>query len=43
MVSDLILFQVARWAENLDQKIDLKINTPDDRTLEKMGGKVLQK
>ncbi|CAO3665810.1 unnamed protein product [Umbelopsis ramanniana] len=35
--------RVARWAENLDQKIDLKINTPDDRTLEKMGGKVLQK
>ncbi|KAJ2959987.1 hypothetical protein NQZ79_g4545 [Umbelopsis isabellina] len=35
--------RVARWAENLDQKIDMRTNTPDDSMLEKMGGKVLQK
>ncbi|KAI8884137.1 hypothetical protein K501DRAFT_248302 [Backusella circina FSU 941] len=34
---------VAQWAKNLDQKINLKINTPDDRELKRLGGRVAQR
>jgi hypothetical protein len=30
------------WAKNLDQKISMKIHTPDERELKKLGGKVAQ-
>ncbi|KAI8642566.1 hypothetical protein BD408DRAFT_416434 [Parasitella parasitica] len=33
---------VAQWVKNLDQKISLKIHTPDDRELKRLGGRVLQ-
>ncbi|OAD05251.1 C2H2-type zinc finger transcription factor [Mucor lusitanicus CBS 277.49] len=33
---------VAQWVKNLDQKIALKIHTPDDRELKRLGGRVLQ-
>ncbi|GAA5807692.1 hypothetical protein MFLAVUS_001066 [Mucor flavus] len=33
---------VAQWAKNLDQKISMKIHTPDDRELKRLGGRVLQ-
>ncbi|CEI97683.1 hypothetical protein RMCBS344292_11813 [Rhizopus microsporus] len=33
---------VIQWAKNLDQKISLKIHTPDERELKKLGGRVLQ-
>ncbi|CAO0798763.1 unnamed protein product [Mucor circinelloides] len=33
---------VAQWVKNLDQKISLKIHTPDDRELKRLGGRILQ-
>ncbi|KAI9269863.1 hypothetical protein BY458DRAFT_510644 [Sporodiniella umbellata] len=30
------------WAKNLDQKISMKVNTPDERELKKLGGKLFQ-
>ncbi|KAL9558617.1 hypothetical protein MBANPS3_000826 [Mucor bainieri] len=33
---------IAQWVKNLDQKISLKIHTPDDRELKRLGGRVLQ-
>lgn len=37
------LYSVAQWAKNLDQKISMKIHTPDDRELKRLGGRVLQR
>lgn len=39
----LLVFIVIQWAKNLDQKISLKIHTPDERELKKLGGRVLQR
>ncbi|KAI8140367.1 hypothetical protein BJV82DRAFT_645835 [Fennellomyces sp. T-0311] len=33
----------AQWAKNIDQKIAMKVNVPEDRELEKWGGKILKK
>ncbi|KAI9278683.1 hypothetical protein BDA99DRAFT_13548 [Phascolomyces articulosus] len=32
-----------QWAKNIDQKIAMKINVPDDHELERMGAKILKK
>ncbi|KAI9469006.1 MAG: hypothetical protein EXX96DRAFT_590070 [Benjaminiella poitrasii] len=33
---------MAQWAKNLDQKISLKIHTPDDHEIKRLGGRILQ-
>lgn len=32
-----------QWLKNLDQRIGMRIHTPDDHELERLGGKVLEK
>ncbi|KAI8987865.1 arsenite-resistance protein 2-domain-containing protein, partial [Mycotypha africana] len=34
--------QTQQWLKNLDQRISLKIHTPDDHELSRLGGRVLQ-
>ncbi|KAI8327951.1 hypothetical protein BD560DRAFT_417555 [Blakeslea trispora] len=33
---------VQQWAKNLDQRISLKIHTPDDREIKRLGGRIFQ-
>ncbi|KAI7904590.1 uncharacterized protein BX663DRAFT_502898 [Cokeromyces recurvatus] len=33
---------MAQWAKNLDQRISLKIHTPDDHEIKRLGGLILQ-
>ncbi|KAI8983500.1 hypothetical protein BDB01DRAFT_791017 [Pilobolus umbonatus] len=33
---------IAQWVRNLDQKISMKVHTPDDRELKKLGGRIMQ-
>jgi hypothetical protein len=42
LYSESNYYTVAQWVKNLDQKISMKIHTPDDRELKRLGGRVLQ-